>query len=124
LIHAHIYEGMVNEALALGREEMTRGGATPRELAALDNQEAAMALESFEEWRLQGAEKLAANSEVSCCRMAQLYARVGDKDAALKWLAKGLSASDPMVVFLTVEPAYDSLRSDLRFADLVRRSGL
>jgi hypothetical protein len=50
------------------------------------------------------------------------YARLGDKDKAFLWLEK-CYADRAGLYDLNVEPALDSLHSDLRFADLVRRIG-
>jgi eukaryotic-like serine/threonine-protein kinase len=50
------------------------------------------------------------------------YANLGDKDKAFFWLEK-CYADRVGLLDLKVEPALDSLRSDPRFADLVRRVG-
>jgi TolB-like protein/DNA-binding winged helix-turn-helix (wHTH) protein len=54
----------------------------------------------------------------------QLYARLGDKQKALEWLARNYEERRPLGTLLNVDPAFDSLRSDPRFGDLVRRMGL
>jgi eukaryotic-like serine/threonine-protein kinase len=56
--------------------------------------------------------------------MALIYTGLGDKDQALQWLDKAYEARASNMVFLTVEPIFDPLRSDPRFADLIRRIGL
>jgi serine/threonine protein kinase len=55
---------------------------------------------------------------------APVYARLGDKDKAFEWLDKAYTAHSQDLTFsLLVEPAFDSLRSDPRFQDLLRRMG-
>ncbi len=55
---------------------------------------------------------------------APVYARLGDKDKAFEWLHKAYTAHSQDLTFsLLVEPAFDSLRSDPRFQDLLRRMG-
>jgi TolB-like protein/DNA-binding winged helix-turn-helix (wHTH) protein/Flp pilus assembly protein TadD len=54
----------------------------------------------------------------------QLYARLGDKQKALEWLNRNYEERRALGTLLNVDPAFDSLRSDQRFADLVRRMGL
>jgi TolB-like protein/DNA-binding winged helix-turn-helix (wHTH) protein/Tfp pilus assembly protein PilF len=54
----------------------------------------------------------------------QLYARLGDKQSALEWLARNYEERRALGTLLNVDPAFDSLRSDPRFGDLVRRMGL
>jgi TolB-like protein/tRNA A-37 threonylcarbamoyl transferase component Bud32 len=56
--------------------------------------------------------------------LAMIHARLGDKEAALGWLEKGYEMRTRSMVNLNVEPQFDSLREDPRFADLVRRVGL
>jgi TolB-like protein/DNA-binding winged helix-turn-helix (wHTH) protein len=54
----------------------------------------------------------------------QLYARLGDKQKALEWLDRDYEERRALGTLLNVDPALDSLRSDQRFGDLVRRMGL
>ncbi len=55
---------------------------------------------------------------------ADIYARLGEKDQAFTWLEKEYAMHDGWLVLLKVHPKYDSLRSDPRFAELLRRVGL
>jgi TolB-like protein/DNA-binding winged helix-turn-helix (wHTH) protein/Tfp pilus assembly protein PilF len=52
------------------------------------------------------------------------YVGIGDKDQAFASLEKSVAAHSPALVTLRVEPAFDPLRSDSRFDDLLRRVGL
>jgi TolB-like protein/DNA-binding winged helix-turn-helix (wHTH) protein/Tfp pilus assembly protein PilF len=56
--------------------------------------------------------------------IAAFYARAGEKDAALEWLEKSYAAREPLLVNLKSEFAFDSLRPDARFTDLLLRVGL
>jgi hypothetical protein len=47
---------------------------------------------------------------------------LGEKDKAFEWLEK--SYEDRSLGAIKVNPAYDPLRSDPRFADLLRRTNL
>jgi TolB-like protein/DNA-binding winged helix-turn-helix (wHTH) protein/Tfp pilus assembly protein PilF len=49
------------------------------------------------------------------------YVALGDKEQAFAWLEKAYSQHSNSMILLKVEPAYDSLRSDRRFKDLMRR---
>lgn len=53
-----------------------------------------------------------------------VYIGLGEKDRAFEWLEKAYQERHPHLVNLKVQPVYDPLRSDPRFADLVRRVGL
>ena len=61
---------------------------------------------------------------VSPAELAVLYIGLGDKEGALAELEKAYSAHDLQMQHLKADAHYDSLRSDPRFADLVRRVGL
>ena len=52
------------------------------------------------------------------------YAALGNKDQAFKWLEQRLEDRAWEIAYLKVDPAMDSLRSNPRFNDLVRRVGL
>jgi TolB-like protein/DNA-binding winged helix-turn-helix (wHTH) protein len=56
--------------------------------------------------------------------IAELYAQAGDKDQAFAWLEKGYQRRVSQITNINIEPALDSLRSDPRFDDLLRRIGL
>ena len=60
---------------------------------------------------------------VSPTWIAEIYVHLGDKDSAMRWLERGYAERDGFVVTLR-DPVWDSLRSDARFRDLVRRIGL
>jgi len=55
---------------------------------------------------------------------ACIYAGLGDKDQTIAWLRKGLEARSINMVFLKIEPFFDSLRSDPRFCELLKKVGL
>jgi TolB-like protein/DNA-binding winged helix-turn-helix (wHTH) protein/Tfp pilus assembly protein PilF len=54
----------------------------------------------------------------------QVYARLGDKERALRGLERNYEERATLGTLLNVDPAFDSLHSDQRFGDLVRRMGL
>jgi serine/threonine protein kinase len=53
--------------------------------------------------------------------VAEVYASLGDKGEAMRWLDQGYKEHDAFMILLKVWPAYDPLRSDPRFEALVRR---
>ena len=52
------------------------------------------------------------------------YAALGDRDRAMQWLEKAYAERSSALACVKVEPLFDPLRADSRFADLVRRVGL
>jgi len=49
---------------------------------------------------------------------------LGEKDEALGWLEEAYKEHSFQMQFLKLEPRWDSLRSDPRFTELVRRVGV
>jgi tetratricopeptide (TPR) repeat protein len=120
----YMYEGMgmYEEAIAHHQKTINMGGETTGGLCYLG-------------WALAGAgrrreaqailDKLKTTKEyVSPAELAALYALLGDKEGAIAQLEKAYAAHDLQLQYLKVATQYDSLRSDPRFQDLVRRVGL
>jgi pentatricopeptide repeat protein len=61
---------------------------------------------------------------VSPGELPVLLGALGMKDEAFASFEKAFAAHDLQMQFLTIDPAYDPLRDDPRYADLVRRVGL
>ena len=57
-------------------------------------------------------------------RFAYVHIGLGETDVAFDWLEKSVEARDWQLGMLNVEPAFDGMRSDPRFAALVARVGL
>jgi TolB-like protein/DNA-binding winged helix-turn-helix (wHTH) protein/Tfp pilus assembly protein PilF len=68
-------------------------------------------------------ENLAAQQRVSSYDVALAFVGVDDKDQAFSWLEKAVSDHAGRLMFLNVEPRFDSVRSDPRYAELARRLG-
>jgi TolB-like protein/Tfp pilus assembly protein PilF len=56
--------------------------------------------------------------------VALVHTARGDRDQAIRWLARSIEARSGSVRYLKVEPRLDPLRSDPRFAGLLERAGL
>jgi eukaryotic-like serine/threonine-protein kinase len=61
---------------------------------------------------------------VSPMALANIYATLGEKDQAFEYLEKAYAERIPVLRGLKTGRVWDSLRSDPRFADLLRRVGL
>jgi len=55
--------------------------------------------------------------------IVRIYAALDEKEMAFSWLERGL-ATGAIGVFYKHEPVWDPIRSDPRFADLLRRMGI
>jgi len=53
-----------------------------------------------------------------------IYAGLGEQDEAFRWLEKGYEQRSSGMPYLTTDPFWYAMRSDPRYADLLRRIGL
>ncbi len=74
---------------------------------------------------IEHLKQLSAHSYVAPYNFAAIYAGSGDKDQAFAWLDRAYAdRSGFLVVQFKTDAHLDSLRSDPRFAELVRRVGM
>ncbi len=73
---------------------------------------------------LDRLQQLSKKRHVAPYDMATIYAGLGDPEQAFRWLEKAYAERGLWVPFLGVDPMFDSLRSDPRLDDLLRRLGL
>jgi TolB-like protein/DNA-binding winged helix-turn-helix (wHTH) protein/Flp pilus assembly protein TadD len=65
----------------------------------------------------------ASQQYVPAIYIAGVYAALGDKDQAFKWLQQGYAERDDYMIYLRTEPWGDSLRADPRYQRLLERIG-
>ena len=68
--------------------------------------------------------KLNETRYVTPAALVNVYIGLGDEDKAFEWLDKAYQERSNFVAYLKVFPIADPLRSDPRYADLLRRVGL
>jgi TolB-like protein/Tfp pilus assembly protein PilF len=73
---------------------------------------------------LQRLRGLAAASSVPSWQFALVHAALGDADEAFAALERAVEERSDVLVYLKVDPHWDPIRSDARFAALLRRTGL
>lgn len=73
---------------------------------------------------LEDLKELTKRRYIAPCVIAELYVALGEKDQAFAWLDKAYEEHDFILVLLKVEPTFDNLRSEPRFAVLLKRIGL
>jgi TolB-like protein/DNA-binding winged helix-turn-helix (wHTH) protein/Tfp pilus assembly protein PilF len=120
---ADAYEqmGKYDEALAYAQKYLQATGDSRLGLALRARmyarmgrrREAVEALRIFEKTRAPGGDY----------ELAGIYSALGDRDRAITELEKGVETRS-MMPFVFVDPQLDSLRSDPRFQQLLRRAGL
>jgi eukaryotic-like serine/threonine-protein kinase len=116
-------KGMYKEAVAEWQKTFTL--ANNPELAAAIGQDYATSgyKAVLQDW-LEGLQELSKREYVSPYEVAQVHARLGDREQVFSWLEKAYAQRDSGIVALKVEPAFEGLRSDSRLQNLVKRIGL
>ena len=67
---------------------------------------------------------LSQRSYVAAYEIALIHTGLGEKDRAFTWLHKALEDPTGWLIYIKVEPGFDSLHSDPRFAELLRKMKL
>ena len=111
------------EAAAAYQKYLTLGGASQQEVAGLA-EAAALGHEDYWRWRLDYWKERAKAEYVQSWQFAKIYAALGEKDQAFEWLDRAYEARAGALGTLKAHPQFDSLRSDSRFTDLLRRMNL
>ncbi|MBV9926200.1 MAG: protein kinase [Acidobacteria bacterium] len=116
-------KGMCEEALAVYEQERAFAGDSPTTclkyghvLASCGRKEEARA--EVEKIISEGLVRGALAYEA-----AVVYSLLGDNDRALEWLGRAAEEHAVGLAFVRVDPRLDGLRSDRRFAELLRRVG-
>ena len=104
-------------AVELSANDSNRAADLARAHALAGNQ--AEARKTLDELHAQ-----ARQSYVPPSLFAQIHLGLGERKQALAWLETAYTERDEYLARLKVEPAFDSIRSDPAFQDLLRRVGL
>lgn len=73
---------------------------------------------------LNSLEEQSKHHYISAYYLALIYAGLDDKERAFRWLEKAYSDHNEWLVWLKVDPRFDRLWADPRFAELLSRLGL
>jgi DNA-binding winged helix-turn-helix (wHTH) protein/TolB-like protein/Tfp pilus assembly protein PilF len=74
--------------------------------------------------KLDELKELSGRKYVTPWETAIIYTGLGDKDQAFDWLRRACDEREPLLVYINVWPIVESLRTDPRFASLLRCVGL
>lgn len=124
LVQSYVLRGQYAEALEIARREMIESGASGEEMAAVEQSDPKVAMKAVYRWRLNHRFETARKRTLSSDGFAALYAVLGEKEKAFEWLEKAVRDRDFSVSSIKVDADFDSLRSDPRFDDLLKRIGL
>jgi eukaryotic-like serine/threonine-protein kinase len=120
---AYEAQGMYDKAVGEYNKSAALSGFPPEQLAKMNEAYAKGGWKGFVQAVLDYALH-ASKTPPSPFVMAGYYTRLGQKEEALAWLQKGYEQRDFRMIMLSVDFGFDSLRSDPRFVELVRKIGL
>jgi TolB-like protein/DNA-binding winged helix-turn-helix (wHTH) protein/Flp pilus assembly protein TadD len=121
---AYEQKKMYEQAITTYQKGMTQGERHWQLIASLGHAYARSgkrdkALKVLDELR-----EMSGQGYISPYSFAVVYAGLGDKEQTFAWLEKAYQDRSSFLIWLKVEPLFDSLRSEPRFQDLLRRVGL
>lgn len=116
--------GRYKDAIAAFQKAITLSGTSTLPRALLARAYALSGRKSEALNLLDELNELSTQYYVSPYRIAAVYAALDDKDRAFRWLDHAYESRDGWLIWLLVDPVVDSLRSDERFTELLRRMGL
>jgi serine/threonine protein kinase/tetratricopeptide (TPR) repeat protein len=121
---AYAQTGQYAKAVDALQEAIALSGGSPEMTAELGYAYAVFGKNDEARKILDELKELSERKYVSPYCLALIYAGLGEKDQALEWLEKAYQKRVAFLIYLGRQPQFDALRSDSRFADLLRRVGL
>ena len=116
--------GRYDEAIAEGEKGVKLSGGSPLMRAALAHTLAVAGKRSAATQILDDLVKLAQQKYVSAYFFAGIHAGLGETERAIEYLEKGYEERSHWLIYLHLDPGMDTLCSNMRFQDLLRRIGL
>ena len=120
---AYYQKGMFKDAVAEYLQWLAGTGYPPDKIGELRKAFAISGIRGFYQKLIEQL-KAKSQTEQSLVDIAEFYARLGEKDQAFAWLEKAYVHHSDGLLRLKEELGFDNLRSDQRYADLLRRIGL
>jgi DNA-binding winged helix-turn-helix (wHTH) protein/TolB-like protein len=123
---SYMRKGMYEEAIVEDAKRLSDGAGAEKEAESLAALREAYRIHGESGiWRkqIELAEKIQKGDRDRTFFLVEAYTHLGDKDQAFLWLHRAAEERHPAMASLSVDPDFDSLRSDPRFAELLSRLG-
>ncbi|HTF38099.1 MAG TPA: tetratricopeptide repeat protein, partial [Blastocatellia bacterium] len=124
LAETYVQKGMYDEAIDEMQKAVALSGRSTERLAGLGHCYAAAGKTASALEILDELSRLSKERYVSPYCVAMVYASLDEKDKAFAYLEEAYEERNPNLIELNTEPAFDGLRGDRRYGELVRRIGL
>ena len=110
------------DAVAAERKYVVLLGHERDKIQSLETAYATSGGQGYWIWQLQRLnDQTSRSGKTPAAHLAIVHAQLGERDAAFKWLEEAYRDRAGPLILLNVDPAWDPLRDDSRFKDLVRR---
>jgi len=119
----YLQKGMYKEAIVQLEEAVKLSKDSTISLSTLGQAYALAGQRSSAKEILDRLLERSKNQYVPSYWIALVYMSMGDKDEAMNWLERALHERSSWLVWANIEPRFDTLRPDPRFASLLRRVG-
>jgi len=120
---AYEQKGMYREAIA-NLTRLRTLSVSPLRIAGLGHVFAVSGERGKAQAVLSELKELSEERYVSPYDIAVVYSGLGDEDQTVRWLERTYHEDRGSMATISVEPMFDSIRSDARFKDLAHRVGL
>jgi len=124
LAETYVQKGMYDEAIDEMQKAVALSGRSTERLAGLGHCYAAAGKKAAALEILDELSRLSKERYVSPYCVAIVYASLDEKEKAFAYLEEAYEERNPNLIELNTEPAFDELRRDRRYDELVRRIGL
>jgi tetratricopeptide (TPR) repeat protein len=121
---AYVQKGLYAQAISELQNATSLSGDSPLYMAQVGVAYAVAGKNTEALGVIDQLQELATQRYVSSYGLAQIYAALGDKQHAMKWLQSAYDEHAVWMQYLKVDPVLESLRSQARFQDLVRQMAL
>jgi len=122
LSQAYIQKGMYRQAIDEIQKAINLSEQNPEVIAILGSANAAAGNRNEAERVIGELTESSKHRYVPSYAVAEIYSQLGLDDKAFAWLDKAYRERAPHLVDLKVDPMLDPLRSDPRFAELLRQT--
>jgi tetratricopeptide (TPR) repeat protein len=121
---AYAQQGKFEDAIRELRESQKLGGETPLSMGLLGYVAARSGDVQSGRGFLQKLQSRSQTEYVPPFSFVLVCIGLGENQEALEWLGKAYDSHNPLAIYAKTDPSLDPLRSDARFGQLLRRTGL
>ena len=116
--------GLYPEAISEAQQAASYSGRAPRYVAGVGDALAAAGKRAEAQSIIDELVRSSKSGHVSPFYIAEVYSTLGERDQAFEGLEKAYQLRDDELDWILIDPSFDNIRSDPRYADLLRRMGL